>query len=83
VLKVGHHGSADATTDAWLRAVNPACAVISCGRGNRHGHPASPVLSRLQQAGVAVARTDQSGMVTVRVRNGRGTAEAFLPRSRQ
>ncbi|MDB5156444.1 MAG: Metal-dependent hydrolase, beta-lactamase superfamily [Mucilaginibacter sp.] len=31
VLQVGHHGSANATTDDWVKAVAPHYAVISCG----------------------------------------------------
>lgn len=65
VLKVGHHGSRKASTSAWLQAVHPTVAVISCGRDNRFGHPAPETLARLQAAGVRVERTDQDGMVTV------------------
>jgi competence protein ComEC len=61
VLKVGHHGSASATTADWLDAVRPAHAIISVGRRNRFGHPADAVLRRLQERGIAVARTDEDG----------------------
>jgi competence protein ComEC len=80
VLKAGHHGSRDATGASWLEAVRPGCGVISCGRDNLFGHPAPATLDRLRRAGAAVARTDLNGMVTVRVRQGRGRAEAFLAR---
>jgi competence protein ComEC len=65
VLKVGHHGSASGTTDAWLAALRPAVAVISVGRGNRYGHPAPSVLHRLALRGIAVFRTDRDGTVTI------------------
>jgi len=63
LLKAGHHGSATSTSDAWLRAVQPTWAVISCGRGNRYGHPAKEVVDRLLAAGVTIKRTDQDGEV--------------------
>lgn len=63
LLKVGHHGSNTSTTEALLAAVQPQCAVISCGRGNHFGHPRWQVLERLQAAGVHTARTDQMGAV--------------------
>jgi competence ComEA-like helix-hairpin-helix protein len=61
VLKVAHHGSAYATTHAFLKAVQPQIAVISVGEGNRYGHPTDLTLDRLQKAGATVFRTDQSG----------------------
>ncbi len=39
VLKVGHHGSDSSSSDAFLRAVTPKYAVISCGEDNDYGHP--------------------------------------------
>jgi competence protein ComEC len=63
VLKVGHHGSAAGTTDAWLNTIDPAAAVISVGRMNRFGHPASGTLVRLEQHDIDVLRTDVNGAV--------------------
>ncbi len=63
LLKVGHHGSNTSTTEALLAAVQPQCAIISCGRGNHFGHPRWQVLERLQAAGAHTARTDQMGAV--------------------
>ena len=65
VLKVGHHGSAGASGDAWLDAVRPAVAVVSVGAGNRYGHPDPGVLRRLGARGVEVFRTDRGGTVTI------------------
>lgn len=65
LLKVGHHGSAGSTGDAWLDAVQPRAAVISVGR-NTYGHPAPAVLERLESRNVRVFRTDIGGTVTVR-----------------
>ena len=61
VLKVGHHGSKTSTSDAFLRAVAPRFAAISCGVRNRFGHPAPSVLATLDAHGVRIARTDTGG----------------------
>ena len=66
VLKVGHHGSRTSTTPSFLEAVHPALAVISAGIGNVYRHPHPDVVARLQQSGVRVFRTDQTGLVTIR-----------------
>jgi len=61
VLKVAHHGSADATGDPLLAAVRPAVAVISVGEDNWFGHPSPQVLERLEDS--LVYRTDLNGRV--------------------
>ncbi len=65
VLKVGHQGSRSSTSAAFLAAVQPRFAVISCGP-NSYGHPAEDTLRRLAEQGTTVHRTDQHGMVTYR-----------------
>jgi len=64
VLKVGHHGSRSATSDAWLDELQPHAAVISVGRRNNYGHPAPEVVERLAQHGIRVFRTDRDGTIT-------------------
>lgn len=66
-LKVGHHGSKDATSQRWVCSVKPSVAVISVGRNNPFGHPSLEVLQRLRSSGVRIYRTDVNGAVTVRI----------------
>jgi hypothetical protein len=64
-LKVAHHGSRTATTQAFVSTVRPRVAVASAGTGNPYGHPARSTLERLSAAGARVYRTDQDGTVSV------------------
>src|SRR5436190_19151100 len=43
VIKVGHHGSKYASSDNFMKRVQPAAAIISDGEWNRYGHPAQSV----------------------------------------
>jgi competence protein ComEC len=65
VLKVGHHGSRTSSTRAWLAAVRPEVAVISCGIRNRFGHPARVTLGALAASGARIFRTDRDGAIVV------------------
>jgi len=63
VLKVGHHGAANATGDEWLARVRPRYAAISCGQHNTFGHPNPATLARLDAHGVQTFRTDKNGAI--------------------
>jgi competence protein ComEC len=65
LLKVAHHGSRTATTEAFVAAVRPRVAVASAGADNPYGHPARPTLERLSASGARVYRTDVDGSVSV------------------
>ena len=65
ILKVAHHGSRTATTDAFVMAVRPRVAIASAGTGNPYGHPARATLERLAASGARVYRTDRDGTVSV------------------
>jgi competence protein ComEC len=64
LLKVGHHGSANATTPELVASAQPHFAVISVGSGNTFGLPRLETLGRLASANVRVYRTDLDGAVT-------------------
>jgi competence protein ComEC len=72
ILKVAHHGSADAGLPALLRRLRPQVAVISVGARNDYGHPAPSTLAALRVV-PRVLRTDREGRVTIET-DGRGIA---------
>ena len=67
LLKVGHHGSRDASSSAFLEAVSPQLAVISAGVKNQYGHPHKEVLERLKACGAQIYLTAEKGQIQVKV----------------
>jgi len=65
LLKVAHHGSRTATTEAFLAQVRPRVAVVSAGAGNPYGHPAPVTMERLHELAGRTYRTDTDGSVDV------------------
>jgi competence protein ComEC len=63
VLKVAHHGSRTSSSPTFLDALRPDIALVSVGRANLFGHPASDVMARLEQRQTTIFRTDQDGAV--------------------
>ncbi len=63
LLKIGHHGAANASGQAFVDAVTPAFGVISCGAGNSYGHPVQGILNRYAAAGTVIYRTDLEGSI--------------------
>lgn len=61
ILKVGHHGSMTSSTSDFVRHVRPKYALISVGRNNHYGHPATTVIERYRNCGSKVIRTDEDG----------------------
>lgn len=85
LLKVGHHGSHNASDPAWIAALQPEVAVIPAGLRNRFEHPHPETLDTLRQAGAAAWVTGPSTGVKIsavpsgwRVETGDGSA-AFTP----
>lgn len=67
ILKVAHHGSKNSTSEEFLKAANPKIAIISCGEGNRYGHPHEETLERLEKVDVPWFCTKDYGAITVTV----------------
>ena len=64
VLKLGHHGSTDATDRAWLGATTPEVAIVSA---NGTTHPHASALALVKELGIPLYCTPQHGAVRVRV----------------
>ena len=67
VLKVAHHGSTTSSSYVFLREVNPKYAVISSGIDNDYNHPHEKILSRLNDVGAEILRTDKMGTIVAKV----------------
>lgn len=63
VYHAGHHGSKTASSEAFLDAVMPKYAIISCGENNQYGLPDAQVLNSLREREVKVFRTDEQGTI--------------------
>ena len=63
VLKAAHHGSSNGTSSGVLINVRPRTVIISCGAGNRYGHPHAIVLKLIAKLGAALFRTDEQGAI--------------------
>lgn len=61
ILKVAHHGSDDASLEAFLLQISPEYAIISLSKNNTFRHPREVILKRLERIGSSILRTDQLG----------------------
>ena len=77
VLKVGHHGSATSSSEEFLQAVKPKCAVICVGYGNNFGHPRAEVLERLESLPTKIYRTDRDGLIKFKTDGKKLSVETF------
>ena len=68
ILKIAHHGSGYSSTEPFLKEVSPKLAVISCGEGNRYGHPHVETLERLEKEGIPWVCTRDCGAVLVGIK---------------
>jgi competence protein ComEC len=64
-LVLGRHGRAEATSEAWLDAVNPRVAVASCANGKDERQPSEEIVERLAARGIPLVRAEPGGMTRV------------------
>ncbi len=65
VLKVGHHGALDATSEAFLQRTKPKIAIICINEGNFHGYPSPEIVRRLRAIGARVFITGLDGTILI------------------
>jgi competence protein ComEC len=65
VLKVGHHGSATATSQDFLSIIKPETAIYMAGKDNKFKHPHQVVIDRLVANGSKVYGTDLNGNLLI------------------
>lgn len=63
--KAAHHGSKHSNSEAFLQALSPAVSVVSCGAGNRYGHPGAEAVAHMEDAGSEVLYTMEAGQITL------------------
>ena len=69
LLKMPHHGSyQNGNITRLINTFMPEYAIISCGEGNRYGHPHHETLEALDNKAfkAKVYRTDKNGDITVK-----------------
>lgn len=65
--KVNHHGSRYSSCAAWLEAIEPELASVSCSESNSYGHPHEETMERLREVGCEAFRTDKVGAIKLNV----------------
>jgi len=61
ILKVGHHGADDTSSESFIKAVNPVYAIITINQNNIRGYPSQSVIKRLKEHHAKVLYTYKNG----------------------
>ena len=69
ILKVGHHGSKNSSSEEFIKKINPKIALISVGLNNRFNHPSDEVINRLNEYNVTTYQTSIDGSVRINLNN--------------
>ncbi|HKM03515.1 MAG TPA: DNA internalization-related competence protein ComEC/Rec2 [Lachnospiraceae bacterium] len=79
-LKVAHHGSKTSSTMNFLEKTVPKIAIISCGKGNRYGHPNKETLENLNQVTSHIYMTKDQGAISILLKKGKMVVKGFISR---
>ncbi len=71
VLKVAHHGSATSSSSEFLEVAKPKLSILTVGEKNRFGHPKKEVVERLEEYGLLVLETYETGQIEVTTSSGK------------
>lgn len=63
ILKAGHHGSKNSTSDFFLNELSPIDVIFSVGKNN-YNHPNEEVIKKVQNISARILRTDEKGTIT-------------------
>ncbi|MDO8553127.1 MAG: MBL fold metallo-hydrolase [bacterium] len=64
VLKAGHHGSKNSSSELFVGFVNPTYGIFSRGCKNKYGHPAPEVVALFERFGIPTLDTCKDGTIT-------------------
>ena len=64
VLKAGHHGSKNSSSELFVGFVNPTYSVFSRGCKNKYGHPAPEVVALFERFDIPTSDTCKEGTIT-------------------
>ncbi|WP_024850919.1 DNA internalization-related competence protein ComEC/Rec2 [Hydrogenovibrio kuenenii] len=78
ILIAGHHGSHTATSEAWLKALDPKLVLFSAGYLNRYHFPNESVVQHVHKLGISMLNTACSGAIQLEM-----TPNSFQVTNRQ
>lgn len=78
IIKVPHHGSNTSSSEELLNVIKPKVGIVTVGRSNFYGHPRQEVINRYRDIGTQIYRTDEMGMVKVKLNKDNMEIRSFL-----
>lgn len=82
LYKAGHHGSTTASSEAFIKRIQPKVVAITVGEGNSYYHPHHRVVQLFKQLNIPIYRTDEQGTL-IFTSTGNGITTELSPASYQ